>query len=161
MERPNAATVAWYEAAVPDDPRAVKGQMFSHPCAFVNRNMFFGTFAQSVVARIGEARTEALAAKGPGRVFEPMPKRAWREYLQLDTGSVPARVLKELAIEALENTARLPPKPAKGKAKAAKAAPTPKAAKAAPRAKAAPAPKAKAAAKPKTAKASRPSRGAR
>src|SRR6185503_11550009 len=32
MERPNAKTVAAYEAAFPRDARAVKGQMFGHPC---------------------------------------------------------------------------------------------------------------------------------
>lgn len=45
MERPNDKTVAYYDRNVPKDARAVKGQMFGHPCAFVNGNMFFGTFA--------------------------------------------------------------------------------------------------------------------
>ena len=124
MERPNAATIAWYDAAVPEDPRAVKGQMFGHPCAFVNRNMFFGTFGQSVVVRVGDERAAALAKKGPGRIFEPMPGRAWREYLQLERGAVSARVLAGLATDALEHTASLPPKAAKTAAKtAAKKAP--------------------------------------
>ncbi len=115
MERPTPDTVAWYEAAVPEDPRAVKGQMFGHPCAFVNRNMFFGTFAQTVVVRVGEARAEALAKKGPGRIFEPMPGRAWREYLQLDRGAVPAATLSKLAALALAHTATLPAKGEKTK----------------------------------------------
>ena len=119
MEKPNPTTVAYYERAVPPDPRARKGAMFGHPCAFVNGNMFFGTFAQSMVIRLGETRTGALA-KGKLRVFEPMPKRQWKEYLQVATGEQPAAKLATLAAEALEWTSELPPKPAKA-AKLAKA----------------------------------------
>jgi hypothetical protein len=110
MERPSADTIAWYDAAVPVDPRVVKGQMFAHPCAFVNGNMFFGTFAQSVVARVGEERAAALAKKGPARIFAPMAGRAWKDYVQLDLGAVPAKTLTGIAREALEHTSTLPPK---------------------------------------------------
>src|SRR5262249_26532323 len=112
MERPNAETIAYYDAAVPSDPRAHKGQMFGHPCAFVNGNMFFGTFAQTVVVRIGIERAAELA-KGKIRIFEPMPGRAWNEYVQLDAGSMPRAKLAALAGEALDWTEKLPPKPGK------------------------------------------------
>ncbi len=100
--------------------------MFGHPCAFVNGNMFFGTFGQSVVVRVGEPRTAALA-KGKLRVFEPMAGRAWKEYVQIDTGALPPKELATLAREAFDWAARaLPPKPDKKKpagAAATKAAP--------------------------------------
>lgn len=133
MEKPTAATVAYYDAAVPEDPRARKGQMFGHPCAFVNGNMFFGTFHQSVVARVGPEKAAALA-KGKLRLFEPMPGRVWKEYVQVDAGALPKAKLAALAQEALEWTFKLP-----GKGTKAKAAAKAKAAKAKPR----PAPKAK------------------
>jgi hypothetical protein len=121
VERPDAATVAVYEAAIPDDPRAVRGQMFGHPCAFVNGNMFFGTFAQTVIARVGEAREAALAGAGEALIFEPMSGRAWKEYVQLHPAAQPEGALAAYAREALENTAGLPPKvKAAPKAKAAK-----------------------------------------
>jgi hypothetical protein len=125
MERPNPETIAYYDAAVPSDPRAKKGQMFGHPCAFVNGNMFFGTFAQTVVARIGTERASEMA-KGTIRIFEPMPGRHWTEYVQVDAGSMPRAKLALLAGEALDWTDRLPPKPEKS----AKSA-SPKAAKSA------------------------------
>jgi TfoX/Sxy family transcriptional regulator of competence genes len=119
MERPDDETIAYYERSIPADPRAKRGQMFGHPCAFVNGNMFYGTFAQSVVVRVGEARTKALA-KGKLRVFMPMEGRAWKEYVQVDRDALPDRQLQTLATEALEWTAALPPKAKK--APAAKAA---------------------------------------
>jgi hypothetical protein len=99
--------------------------MFRHPCCFVNRNMFYGTFAQSVVVRVGEARAAALAKKPPAHIFEPMPGRAWREYVQFDVEAVPIATVAKLAAEALAHTAALPPKPAKKAAAKASAAKKP------------------------------------
>ncbi len=111
MERPDATTMAYFAAAVPEDPRARRGAMFGHPCAFVNGNMFFGTFAQRVIVRVGGERAAALAT-GAVRIFEPRPGRAWKEYVQVGVGAVPAARLAALAAEALAWTASLPPKPA-------------------------------------------------
>ena len=118
MERPTPATVAAYEAALPADPRVVRSQMFGHPCAFENGNMFFGTFAQSLVARVGEARTASLLAEGAAEAFEPMPGRPWRDYVRVGPERPPGDLVA-LAREALAHTAALPPKATK----AAKAAP--------------------------------------
>lgn len=120
MERPNATTIAYYDRNVPADPRAVKGQMFGHPCAFVNGNMFFGTFAQTVVARVGKERAAALL--GPNlRIFEPMAGRAWAEYVQWGAEVLPDQQALAFAQEALEATAAMPAKekkkPAAKKAK--------------------------------------------
>jgi len=120
MEKPTASTIAYYEASVPDDPRAKQGQMFGHPCAFVNGNMFFGTFHQTVVVRVGTERAAELA-KGKVKIFEPMPGRAWREYVQVEAGSLPKGKLSTWAGEALEWTGKLPGKKAKGKGKPAAA----------------------------------------
>jgi hypothetical protein len=119
MERPTAETIAYYDAAVPADPRAQKGQMFGHPCSFVNGNMFFGTFHQTVVVRVGAERAAALA-KGKIRIFEPMPGRAWKDYVQLDAGSLPKAKLASLAGEALDWTDKLPPKKGKSTKRASR-----------------------------------------
>lgn len=117
MEKPTPVTIAWYTDAVPTDPRAVKGQMFGHPCAFVNGNMFFGTFGQSVVIRVGEARAAVLAAHTPYTIFAPMEGRLWREYVQVGLGAIPDATLAALAREALDHTAGLPGKVKKPAAK--------------------------------------------
>lgn len=111
MERPSADTTAYFEAALPDDPRARRGVMFGHPCAFVNGNMFFGTFEQSVVARVGPERAAELSNGALFvRHFEPMPGRPWKDYVQVMAAALPAAAIAELAAEALEWTAALPPK---------------------------------------------------
>lgn len=114
MEKPSATTVAWYDRSIPADPRAVKGQMFGHPCAFVNGNMFFGTFAQSLIVRLGEARAASVAT-GSVRLFEPMPGKPWKEYVQVPVGALADDAVATLAREALDYTAGLPAKAKKGK----------------------------------------------
>lgn len=118
MERPDAVTIAAYDAALPDDARVVRGQMFGHPCAFVNGNMFFGTFAQTLIARVGVARTAELVAAGKA-AFEPMPGRPWKDYVQLVPAAEGADALRQWAAAALEVTAAMPPKAKKPAKKAA------------------------------------------
>jgi hypothetical protein len=110
VEKPNAATQSLFEAAFPGDARAVRGQMFGHPCGFVNGNMFYGTFGQSIVVRVGEARAAELTSpKMP--IFSPMEGRGvWKEYLQIQTGDADETTIAGLAREALNHTATLPPK---------------------------------------------------
>ncbi len=120
MKKPDAATIAWYDSNVPADPRAVKGQMFGHPCAFVNGNMFFGTFENTLIARVGPDRARALSEGGVVRVFEPMAGRAWKDYVQIAPGQVGDAELRHLVGGALDHTAAIPPK-AEKKAKAKKA----------------------------------------
>jgi len=122
VDTPNDQTITYYESAIPTDPRTRRGQMFGHPCAFVNGNMFLGTFGQSVIVRVGSNRAAALA-KGKLRIFEPTPGRAWAEYVQVDARALLKVNLGTLAAEALEWTAKLPPKQtkaARSKAKTSK-----------------------------------------
>lgn len=115
------AAAAAYEAALPADPRVENKKMFGTPCAFVNRQMFFGTFGDSVIARVGPTRVQALAGQAGMRVFTPMEGRSWNDYVQVPPGA-PAETLKGLAAEALAWTSMLPPKVKKPKAAKPKAA---------------------------------------
>ncbi len=115
------AVVTAYEAALPDDPRVESKRMFGMPCAFVNRQMFFGTFDESLIARVGPDRVAALAETPLMRVFVPTAGRPWRDYVQVDLAA-PADVVKGLAAEALTWALRLPPKVKRPKEKKAKKA---------------------------------------
>ena len=79
--RPDAALVARFTAALPHDPRVERRHMFGCPCAFVQGNMFAGVYAANLFVRLPEPRrTEALGAPG-ARPFEPTPGRVMREYV--------------------------------------------------------------------------------
>jgi hypothetical protein len=112
----STAVIAAYEAALPDDPRVERKRMFGMPCAFVNRQMFFGTFDGTVVARVGPERVEVLAGKDGMRVFTPSADRAWPDYVQLDADADPG-LLRSLAAEALAWASKLPPKSRKPRSK--------------------------------------------
>ena len=104
-----AEVVTAYETALPDDPRVERKRMFGTPCAFVNRQMFFGTFEDTLVARVGPDRVNVLADQPGMRVFTPSPGKIWNDYLQLDATADP-QLLAELATEALTWAAALPRK---------------------------------------------------
>ena len=104
-----AAVVTAYETALPDDPRVQRKRMFGTPCAFVNRQMFFGTFEDTLVARIGPERVSALAGESGFQVFTLSEDKVWDDYLQMDPTTDPQK-LAELAAEALEWAANLPRK---------------------------------------------------
>jgi hypothetical protein len=114
------AVAAAYEAALPDDPRVERKKMFGAPCAFVNRQMFFGTFEATLIARVGPARVQALVDKPGMRMFTPMPERPWRDYVQMDAIGTNPAVVKGLAAEALAWAATLPAKAKKPKARKSK-----------------------------------------
>ncbi|MEQ1503263.1 MAG: TfoX/Sxy family protein [Myxococcota bacterium] len=117
-----------YEAALqrlPADEAAEirRKTMFGQPCAFVNRQMFFGVFGDGWIARVGPARVERLVGEPGIRLFTPTEGQPWVDYVQLDA-PIDADRLAGFAAEALAWTRALPPK-VKGKLakeKAAKAA---------------------------------------
>ena len=116
MKKVTPAAIAAYEAAFPQDERAVKKKMFGHPAAFVNGNMFFGTFGEGLIFRLPPDRLVALSEVAGVGPFEPMPGRPWKEYVYADL-SQGAEALAGWAGEALEHTAQMPPKKKKAKKK--------------------------------------------
>ena len=117
MEAPVTATVlAAFEAALPSDARVATKKMFGMPCAFVNRQMFFGTFGECLVARVGPARVGQLVEQAGMSVFTPTPEHPWHDYVQVDP-SHEAATIKALAAEALNWAAKLPLKGKKPRAR--------------------------------------------
>ena len=105
----DAAVTAAYESALPQDPRVERKEMFGGPCAFVNRQMFFGTFEDTLVARVGPARVRALSAQPGIQVFSLAEGKVWDDYVQLELPA-DAALLAALAAEALAWSAALPRK---------------------------------------------------
>jgi hypothetical protein len=117
MPAPTPAVIAAYETALPDDIRVERKTMFGSPCAFVNRQMFFGTFEESLVARVGPERVQALAEQEGMQAFTLSPGKQWDDYVQMDA-TVEPDVLAGLASEALSWAAALPKKVKRPKKKA-------------------------------------------
>lgn len=120
MEKPTPAALSAFDAAFPQDTRALRKKMFGMPAGFVNGNMFLGVFADGVVFRLPEPRIRALSAEAGVAHFEPMPGRPWKEYIHASaTQHGGGALLADLAQEALDHTASLPAKePAPRKKKA-------------------------------------------
>jgi TfoX/Sxy family transcriptional regulator of competence genes len=104
-----ADTAAAFDAALPDDPRVSRKRMFGTPCAFVNRQMFFGTFENTLVARVGERRAKLLSDQPGVRIFSPSEGKVWTDTLQVEL-TLGAPLLAALAKEALAWAAALPRK---------------------------------------------------
>lgn len=108
------AIVAAFHAALPDDPNVEIKKMFGMPAAFLNRQMFFGIFEGTLVARVGPSKVDTLVDQPGKRVFSPSPERAWPDYVQVEA-SEDAAVLASLAADALRFVAKLPKKVKKPK----------------------------------------------
>ena len=87
---PSPSVISAYETALPDDPRVKRKEMFGSPCAFVTRQMFFGTFEETIVARVGPERVLMLAERPGMQVFTLSPGKQWDDYVQMDLTVDPA-----------------------------------------------------------------------
>ena len=107
MPSPSAEVLAAHQAALPDDERVELKKMFGAPCAFVNRQMFFAIFEETLVARVGPERVRVLVEQPGITHFSPSPERTWDDCVQLDTSVAPA-TCAALAAEGLAWSAALP-----------------------------------------------------
>ena len=116
MKKPTPAALSAFDRVFPDDARATRKKMFGMPAGFVNGNMFLGVWADGVVLRMpAERRVELADREGIGP-FEPMHGRPWKEYLHAATPTWgESAELAQWAVEALEHTARMPPKAKKAR----------------------------------------------
>ena len=105
------ALIELFDAALPEDPRVERRQMFGYPAAFAGGNMFAGLFEDKCVLRLAEAEREALRSKHGAVGFEPMPGRPMREYSVLPEKLLADRKAFRSWLErGLAYAASLPPK---------------------------------------------------
>jgi TfoX/Sxy family transcriptional regulator of competence genes len=125
------ALIEAFDAALPEDPRVERRQMFGYPCAFVNGQMFTGLHQEHLIVRLDDrGRGELLAVPG-AEPFQPMPGRFMREYVVMPPRIIASAVqLREWLERAFGFALTLPAKgrsplrkPATAPAPARKAAP--------------------------------------
>jgi TfoX/Sxy family transcriptional regulator of competence genes len=63
---------AAFDKAVPASPSVTRRPMFGYASAFVNGNMFAGTFQDAIVVRLAETDRAALLKLKGAALFEPM-----------------------------------------------------------------------------------------
>ena len=97
-------------AALPDDPRVDRRQMFGCPCAFVEGNMFAGLHEDRLIVRLPNE-----AAKRPCLIMGLTMKQyaAFDDATALDKAALTRWIAR-----ALDYVATLPPKPPKKARKA-------------------------------------------
>ncbi len=98
-----------FDKLLPKDPRVEKRKMFGYPCAFINKNMFCGTFGKNIIVRLPEGRRIELAKKG-WNTFMPMPGRPMKEYLLMPESVLKGKEAASIMKEGLEYAASLKPK---------------------------------------------------
>jgi TfoX/Sxy family transcriptional regulator of competence genes len=115
IEKPEAAILELFERHVPGAPGVECRNMFGARAAFVNGNMFMGTFEQDLVLRLPPGMRERLLGLG-GEPFAPLG-RTMREYV-IAPGDMhdDDDALEEWVGRSLMFAASLPPKVKKPKA---------------------------------------------
>jgi TfoX/Sxy family transcriptional regulator of competence genes len=110
MPKPDEETTAFFRSVVPDAPDVQVRPMFGQTSAFVNGNMFAGTFGKDPLVRVSGDDEKELRAAGGGP-FEPMPGRPMTGYTTLPPGwSRDAAKAAAWVLRALESARKLPPK---------------------------------------------------
>ncbi len=114
VPRPSQETAELFRSLIPEAPGVTVKPMFANVAAFVNGNMFAGTFGDVLGVRLPDdaAREELLAVEGAGPYGPPeRPMGGYVAFPEAWRGE-PDR-LREWIGRALELVAAMPPKQAK------------------------------------------------
>jgi len=79
-------------------PEAKPGKMFGMPGYMVNGKLAVGVFENGVVAKLGPERAKALIGQQGIGTFEPMPGRAWKDWISIRSDFKQHRALLEEAV---------------------------------------------------------------
>ena len=121
-KKTSAEVVAAFDKALPASPNVTRRPMFGYASAFVNGNMFAGTFQDAIVVRLPEIDRAALLKVKGAAPFEPMG-HPMKEYVVLPAAMVPkAKDLSAWIARGHRYALTLPAKTAKKKSTAAKRA---------------------------------------
>ena len=97
--RPAAGLEADLHALMSEMPETRPGKMFGCPVYKVKGKLVLGFHPrQGVFLKLGQARARALLATGSVQPFEPMPGRAWKDWVLLIEDLETARPLLAEAV---------------------------------------------------------------
>jgi TfoX/Sxy family transcriptional regulator of competence genes len=108
--------VALFERVTAGLPMIETRKMFGYPAAFVNGQMFASLFGDAFILRLPDDRREAFIQAHGAHLFEPMPGRPMREYVEVPPALLKrAKELDDWLAQGLAYAQSLPPKSAKAK----------------------------------------------
>ena len=94
----NKDVAAQLDQIMRDIPEAKAGKMFGMPGYMVNGKLAVGVHNDDVVAKVGVERAKALIGSSGISTFEPMPGRAWKDWIKLTGDLNQRRALLEEAV---------------------------------------------------------------
>ncbi len=110
--------VALFEQVVAGLPPVEIRKMFGYPAAFVNGQMFASLFQDHFILRLPEGERAAFIHAHGAHVFEPMPGRPMREYVEVPPALLKTgQALDGWLAKGLAYAQSLPPKAAKPRRK--------------------------------------------
>lgn len=109
--------IAMFDEATRGLPDAERRTMFSYPAMFTRGNMFACVFQDRVMVRLGPGERDRALAMAGAKLFEPMPGRPMKEYVELPSPT--AKSLAQWIRLGHAYAASLPPKRKTAKAKTA------------------------------------------
>jgi TfoX/Sxy family transcriptional regulator of competence genes len=114
MPKADKRTEAFFRSLLPAKADIVVKPMFGHAAAFVNGNLFAGTFGTQVFVRLSEQDGVILMKAKGASGFSPMEGRPMRGYIVMPSSwaKEPGKARSWVA-KSLEWTSKIPPKPKK------------------------------------------------
>ena len=81
-----------------DIPEVKPGKMFGMPGYMVNGKLAVGVFENTVVVKLGPERAKTLLGQPGIGTFEPMPGRAWKDWVAIESDLKKHHALLEEAV---------------------------------------------------------------
>lgn len=81
MPKADEDTEVFFRSLLPGEKKIVVKPMFGHIAAFVNGNMFAGTFGRQVFVRLPDEEAALLLNEKGAAKFEPMKGRPMKSYI--------------------------------------------------------------------------------
>ena len=111
MPKADKKTETFFRSLLPAKDEIVIKPMFGHAAAFVNGNLFAGTFGKQVFVRLPEQDAVILMKETGSSGFAPMEGRPMKGYIVMPPSwtKQPGRARSWVA-KSLEWTGKMPPK---------------------------------------------------
>jgi len=111
MPKSDSDTEEFFRSLLPEDKRVKVKPMFGHAAAFVNGNLFAGTFGKQVFVRLPDEEGRVLLKEDGASKFSPMEGRPMKGYVVTPDywAATPAKA-RLWVLKSLTWVSALPPK---------------------------------------------------